>query len=257
MSQPCPILVINLDRSVDRLSRVTSSLQALNLSFERIRAIDAIEHRATAQETPSSSSSFHKPLTAAERACCMSHGIALRRAAGMDAPAVLILEDDVSLGPGFLGVLEALTSNPQELPDSTSLFGSRLRGRCIRNVFSSHRLMESVCPPISAVAILWTPNGAKKFIPACDRAVRPVDVERKHWWEWGLTHAWISNAPVQLDCKSSVQSTIGMRKSTGLPARMRKIKYHMGFSLASHLHYISFRGISSWLAAQSLVRDHE
>lgn len=116
MSQPCPILVINLDRSVDRLSRVTSSLQALNLSFERIRAIDAIEHRATAQETPSSSSSFHKPLTAAERACCMSHGIALRRAAGMDAPAVLILEDDVSLGPGFLGVLEALTSNPQELP---------------------------------------------------------------------------------------------------------------------------------------------
>lgn len=253
MNQPCPILVINLDRSADRLMRISQGLSDLGLAFERVRAIDAKELSPTSTPEPSLISRFHSPLTPTERACCMSHGVALRRAVELGAAAVLVLEDDVSFGPGFRDFLLHIASQPELLPDATSLFAQRPRGRCVRIVGHGHRLIESVCPPISAAAVLWTRAGARKFIPACDRAARPIDVERKHWWEWDLSHGWIESPPVKLHPVSSGQSTIGIRGDKGIAPRIRKHAYHIRFTLAAHANYLRHRGVRRWLEAQAPI----
>ena len=86
------VILINLDRRVDRLKDVTQELDDLEISYERISAVDAVKLGITPKD-----------------ACRASHIKALEMAEGN----TLILEDDATFMPNFL---ENFTKFIENLP---------------------------------------------------------------------------------------------------------------------------------------------
>lgn len=97
------ILVINLTRRPDRLAFMLSQLDALELAFERVEAIDG------RQDNVGSGTDLITPV---EIACALSHRKAWQRFLATDAPLCLILEDDVLIAPEAKHLLNA----PHDLP---------------------------------------------------------------------------------------------------------------------------------------------
>jgi GR25 family glycosyltransferase involved in LPS biosynthesis len=254
MSQPCPIFVINLERSIDRLANMRLQLDRLGLTFDLVRAVKASANEAAGSRHNHFLGEYFTCLTPGEQACRESHLLALRAVANSHDRAVLVLEDDAEVGPAAVAALTDLCSMPGPLPECTSLYGTRSRGSTVAQLRSGGSLMLSVSPPIGAVAILWTPSGARKFLDVADQhASRPIDVQRKHWWEGTLHAAWISPPPITESTAFGRQSTIGARSARGFGASLAKWSYRMRFLVSSHCHFLALHGVKRWWKAQERV----
>ena len=99
-----PTYVINLDRRPDRLATVTDNLNRIGLPFTRIRAIDG----QTLDGDPAT-----RRMSAGHVACCRSHYKAMAAFLDTDAPAALILEDDVEVSPTVPAILASLDWWPE------------------------------------------------------------------------------------------------------------------------------------------------
>lgn len=107
-SSPLQIYLINLDRSPHRLAHMRGRLDSLNISFQRIAAVDG----ATIQ----SEGDGARPLSAGEVGCLLSHRIAWERiAAGGGFGAVL--EDDLHVSAD----LHRFLGHSQWIPQGTDI----------------------------------------------------------------------------------------------------------------------------------------
>jgi glycosyl transferase family 25 len=100
------ILVINLDRSQDRLEFIASQMQRLGLEFTRLKATDAT--MIGDDEFDRLGGTYMRPLSRTELACLHSHSRAWRHCVDSNQP-VLVLEDDVVLSeklPSWLAELD-------------------------------------------------------------------------------------------------------------------------------------------------------
>jgi len=100
------ILLINLDRSPDRLAFMAAQLDRLGLAFTRLPAVDGAT--IADEEFNRLSPTYMRPLSRAELGCLFSHMSAWAFCAETNRPA-LILEDDAFLSdrlPAFLSELE-------------------------------------------------------------------------------------------------------------------------------------------------------
>lgn len=82
-------LVINLDRSVDRLAHVTQQFARIGVDFERVVAVDA------ANGSPVSA----PPLTVTEVCCFLSHRLCWRMIADGGDSHGAVFEDDIVFAP--------------------------------------------------------------------------------------------------------------------------------------------------------------
>ena len=113
-----PIYVINLDRRPDRLRSIIDQLDRLGLKALRVQALDG--ERATSKDFEPFVSfdgwARRRDMDLATAACIVSHRNALVRfLRETDAPAALMLEDDVKLAsdlPDFLTAAERTRSVP-------------------------------------------------------------------------------------------------------------------------------------------------
>ena len=113
MSQPCPILVINLERSIDRLANMRLQLDRLGLTFDLVRAVKASANEAAGSRHNHFLGEYFADLTPGEQACRESHLLALRAVANSHDRAVLVLEDDAEVGPAAVAALShIITGNP-------------------------------------------------------------------------------------------------------------------------------------------------
>lgn len=93
-------LVINLDRSSDRLAHVTAEFGRIGIAFERVVAIDARLRADLAQMPLRVPRSIGWRLTDSEIACLLSHRRCWEIVASGDDPYCAIFEDDVVLCDG-------------------------------------------------------------------------------------------------------------------------------------------------------------
>lgn len=93
-------LVINLDRSSDRLAHVTAEFGRIGIAFERVTAIDAQLRPDLAQMPLRVPRSIGWRLTDSEIACLLSHRRCWEIVASRDDPYCAIFEDDVVLCDG-------------------------------------------------------------------------------------------------------------------------------------------------------------
>jgi glycosyl transferase family 25 len=246
---PCPIFVINLDRSVARLENATRQLHGAGLEFERIAAIDgrALPEAELSRLCPDNSRLFFAPLTPGEVGCWLSHARALRTMIDRGLPRCVVFEDDFELRPGFARCLGELLALGDRLPDAVKLFGSRAHGEVLAALPGGDLVVRSNSPPICSTCTLWTERGAQKLLRASTQLRRPIDVDIKHWWELDLDVAWVS-PPVVVDSQEHMRSsTIGDRRVTGAGGRVAQLRYRWTYAIERHWRCMRGRGFAGWL----------
>lgn len=246
---PCPIFVINLDASVDRMDAAAAQLARAGLGFERIPAVDgrALDAAEAARLCPLGAGGFYSPLTRGEIGCYLSHLRAMRTMEERGIRRCLVLEDDFDLAPGFAACLHELCALGDRLPDAVKLHGSRRRGQVVATLPSGRALVRSSSPPICTVCTLWTMEGARKLVAASALLRRPIDVQLKHWWEMDLDLLWVAPPPVSDSAELTAASTIGSRKVKGAGARLRQLDYRLRYAAGREANFARRHGVTAWL----------
>lgn len=153
------VLIINLDRSKDRLAFQHAQMSALGLHYTRIPAANAQE--LNIDESAPYWNRWERPMRLSEKACFLSHHAVWEEIARGEKPA-LVLEDDAVLSNKVPALLE-------RFQDRTDIDHLNLETRGRRKLMSRQkasdpavaRLYQDRCG--SAAYILW-PTGAKKLL---------------------------------------------------------------------------------------------
>lgn len=250
-ASPCPILLINLERSRERLESARSQLAAAGLAAERLPAVDgrAIPADELRRLAPWDRAAFFKPLSPGEVGCYLSHVAAAERIVAENWPVALVLEDDFAIGPGFAADLAAVVALGDALPDMVRLDGSMTGGAQVAALPGGRRLVRHRRPATCTTALLWTRRGAAKFLAAARPLRRPVDVQLKHWWEGDLDILAVAPPPVGLHAIQASTSTIGLRRERSPAESLRQLAYKVGYALRSQLELMRRRGPRVWFRA--------
>lgn len=179
-----PIYVINLDRSVDRLARISADFHAAGWAFERVPAIDVSEvDSANAEgvyDEQANRRNYLAPLSPQEVACFLSHRRAWQTFLDTtDAPFGIFLEDDAAPIPGG-----------PNLPLLEQTFAESDRAQIIKlyhppSARISTRRRFPLVPPLGAVAQAMNRAAAQAVLEFTTRFHEPVDVALQRCWDHG------------------------------------------------------------------------
>lgn len=193
------VFVINLARSNERLANIKAQLDAINVPFERIDAVDGAQltDQDIEQIAPKSiiENHYFRPLGKGEIACALSHKKAWQQIIDDDLDFAIILEDDLELLENFSKTIELLASVPTSYWEFIKLFPLRKAGKS--NIAQSvdlddHTLIRYHKFPLSCVAQAVTKQAAIKMVSNLQTIKEPIDSQLKAWWEldilpFGLT----------------------------------------------------------------------
>lgn len=253
------IFLINLEEDQDRLATMDEQLSRLGLSYERFAAFRGTEIPPWLQEQffDAHGRQF-AALGAGEIGCYASHLAVCRKVAdeNLEGP-VLVLEDDVEIGPNLDEVLAAL----DRLPTDWEIV------RCINPPRSAFvplvRLTEGVEVirywriPVIAGAYLINRAGAVRFLSSLPRRQRPVDDDLRRFWETGLITYGLVPPPVLARPYHSRESAIarmGGRKTKTRDGRVREKAVRLAAALELHGPSVGIRCILANFAASVLRR---
>ena len=105
------VLLINLDRSPERLETSSAALAAADVNFERISGVDGAQIDLNALpnfDAARARRAMGRVLTAGEVGCYLSHLAAISRFLETDAAQCLVLEDDFEVQPGAFETVAGL-----------------------------------------------------------------------------------------------------------------------------------------------------
>lgn len=187
-----PILLINLERSTHRLHDVQNAMSELDLTFERVPAIDgrSVPHselNAVYSHTLNNLR-YNYDLTQGEIACYMSHRKAWQHLIDSGHQAAIILEDDIVLEPLFAQLhhaVEALNASAYANWDVIKLAQPfKPKEAMLLDTFGQFQLVDYKKPPMGGCGYLLSRQGAKKLLKRVP-FFRPVDVDLQWQWETG------------------------------------------------------------------------
>lgn len=182
-------IVINLDRSTDRLAHITQEFARVGMAFERFRGVDRTDLPDSVKAYfCDASGRIASPLRPGEIGCYASHlAVWQRISAGDYGPSVLVCEDDMVLPEGFAELVSVVI---QCAPNGWDLIN--LSGRTKRAVVpvceiadGQHHLVRFSRDPGSLAAYLISQDGARKLLRAGIRR-RQVDQDTRRPWAFGL-----------------------------------------------------------------------
>jgi glycosyl transferase family 25 len=205
-----PIYVINLDRDVERMASLASSLQALDLPFERVSAVLGKEVPDWEQLVDAGLYGVRNRLPMprpGEVGCYLSHLKAMEEFLRTDAPWCVILEDDVEVRPECVEVLAALGQKDDW--DLLKLFcfhyGLPVRKRALT---PTHHLVVHLTRTTSSAAYAINRRAAETLL----KSMRPISEQVDHAldrpWESGLRVRGVRPLPVVL-APVAATTTIG------------------------------------------------
>lgn len=179
------IYLINLARSTDRLAACARQLDAHDLSYERIDAVDGDDmHSSTIRDVYDfNKSSYHKHMTEGEIACYLSHVKTWQRIVDEKLDYAVILEDDILLQEGIQQALNAIASIDEPW-DLIKLAEAPIKRKVEHYIpVEDFSLVTYNKVPIRTCAQVISFAGAKKLLANSSRVTRPIDVELQYWWE--------------------------------------------------------------------------
>lgn len=238
-----PIIFINLDSDQKRRQRMEGEFARLGLDGRRFDATRwtalPADEQARFYSPELNARQFHKPLVNGEKGCYASHLRCWQMLLDSDAPALVVLEDDIRLKDEFAQVIQAI----EALPAGWDMI--KLIGRSDLGKREKLRAQAPLCPGFSLVDYRRIPSltagyvvsrsGAAKLLTQRLPFGRPVDVDLRYWWENRLQVRGIMPAAIRLD-ESSEQSSIGQKAGEGSLA----IKWHK-FCLKAAYSWHSWR----------------
>ena len=192
-----PILVINMDRSTDRLQQISDRLGKLDLIFERVPAISGKMLTSIEKKRINPKRSWLQ-MNDDEIGCYLSHLKAIRIVADRKLPRAIILEDDAAFDEDF--PVWARFDCP--LPDDADVL--KLEGFGAKDALKvpvlncNNRVIQfSYKPTGGAAAYLITLEGARKALKALDVMRGEIDYDLTAYWRTGLVVYDVSPFPAR------------------------------------------------------------
>lgn len=182
------VYVINLDRSVERMGRMRSWLAEHGLAHTRVPAVGADEWTDGTEDgfydPDANRRCYLAPLEREEIACLLSHRRAWRMFLESDAPAAVILEDDVIPlveREAWAGALAPLARDA--MPALWKLNALTGGARPTRGPF---RLTRPLLPELTGAAHGMNRAAAERLVAFTRTFHEPVDSALQRWWDHGV-----------------------------------------------------------------------
>ena len=239
--QTLPLVFINLDKDSERRTRIEGQLAHLGLPGERLPAV-WWKHLPPAEQSLLYSAErnhglYYQPLVDGEKGCYASHIQAWRQLLASDAPALVVLEDDVRLTPQFADVVNAIAAL-QEPWDMVKLLGrDREKVRSQRPLVPGTALVDYSRVPSMTAGYVVSRAGAAKLLAHRQPFGRPIDVDLRFWWECDqLRILGVSPSAIALDDTSEVSSIWDTRDTLTPGQRWRKFAMKLALTLGNAWH---------------------
>ena len=239
--QTLPLVFINLDKDSERRTRIEGQLAHLGLPGERLPAV-WWKHLPPAEQSLLYSAErnhglYYQPLVDGEKGCYASHIGAWQQLLASDAPALVVLEDDVRLTPQFADVVNAIAAL-QEPWDMVKLLGrDREKVRSQRPLVPGTALVDYSRVPSMTAGYVVSRAGAAKLLAHRQPFGRPIDVDLRFWWECDqLRILGVSPSAIALDDTSEVSSIWDTRDTLTPGQRWRKFTMKLALTLGNAWH---------------------
>ncbi|MBY0410954.1 MAG: glycosyltransferase family 25 protein [Burkholderiaceae bacterium] len=236
-----PIVFINLHRDAERRLRLFTALQQTPLKSQRFPAVWwtdlPVEEMQRMYSDAVNAQQYYKPLSNGEKGCYASHIGAWQLLLASDAPALVILEDDVLLRPQFTEVIHAVAAL-QEPWDMVKLLGrDPEKMRSARPLTANTRLVDYRRVPSMTAGYVISRAGATKLLAHRQPFGRPIDVDLRFWWECDkLRILGVSPSAIALDDTSEISTIWQERDVLRFPQRWRKFTMKLALTLGNAWH---------------------
>ncbi len=251
MAQAVPVIVVNLDRSTDRLAHMRAEFERVRLSFERFPAVNGTDLPENVRSYfCDASGRIISPLRAGEIGVYASFlTIWQRVAAGHYGRAALVCEDDISVPDDLGGLLAAVLRTAPEGWDVIRLSSTTHRAVALVSPLGNGRtLVRYTKSPMLTGATLISRAGAAKLLRDGIRR-QPADCDVARPWRYGLDEYGISPAPIAQGRASSVIEEMGGRRHDSRHRTLRRLSQSFSPEKLHRLaHNLRTMGLRQWLA---------
>ena len=197
-----PVFVISLKRAVDRRALSRRALDRIGLDFEFFDAIEGARlsdaELTAAYDAEKNAWQYKRPLSRPEIGCYLSHHALWKRIVDENLEGAVILEDDFAADASLKKVVDEIK-------------GAALNGALVK-LFARKPCAGLTVAPLKDKRRLVAPNRVPGLTLgyALDRTAaemllanalpfsRPLDMDIKHWWEFGLPVLVVEPPPLSV-----------------------------------------------------------
>jgi glycosyl transferase, family 25 len=203
MSIKSKILLINLDKSKERLALCDKRMIAAQLSYERISAVYGADLDTTQIDQHYSKHlgwrSYYKELNVGEIGCYLSHRKAWQKIVDEQLDFAIILEDDFYMSGDLTRVMNLIGEIQHEWHYIKLAKHSRKRKAIHQIPLAEYSLVTYDKVPARTCAQVVSYAGAKLLLANSSPFGRPIDIDLQHWWEKKIKLFGIEPCPVTPD----------------------------------------------------------
>ncbi|MDR1496916.1 MAG: glycosyltransferase family 25 protein [Puniceicoccales bacterium] len=252
------ILVINLDCSPERLARTAAQLNALNLAWERLPAVDGrsagASFAADAYSPELNRHQFKRTLSLGEIGCFLSHRRAWQRILDAGWDGAIILEDDVILSKEFSEIPAILAATAGHW-EAVKLWTKRQNYLLFNKIKPADNprwhLADYFEIPSGTVAQAITATAAAKLLATTSAFGVPVDTALQRYWKTGVSFKALLPLAVSLspEFNSDIVTVGGNRGDLQKYPRRRfaPFLYKCGYNASACYHAIRKHGTATVL----------
>lgn len=221
---PVQILVISLERSIERRERVKEQLNKISIQWDFLNAVDgyALPKMPASYDCAKVKRLQGYELTPGEVGCFLSHIKAWEACIAAQRPT-LVFEDDFILGPNFEAVLLDLLEIPNEW-DLVRLSGIYKTKDSLLVQRGLYDLVQNLGDPCGTACYLLNPHAAQVLINNAGNIYQPVDHYLEHFKKHHLACLAAKPYPVELaQSKSTITDRPGRAPIKGYQKLLRSI----------------------------------
>lgn len=235
MTMP-PIFVINLDKSTERMAKISDRLDELEVPFERISAVYGAELSQKELEInydpELNAKKYRRELPCGEIGCYMSHIKAWKMIIERKLDCAIILEDDITIDEEFREIAERLAGSIDDF-DVVKLFCGKSNPKIVASepISPNHKLCRFYKVLSGNPGQLITFNGAKSLLASHQKFGRPVDVDIQHWWESDINVLGVFPPIVNIlqSIQSDIDSQLTRKNKTTMSGAIKNIGLRLKF----------------------------
>lgn len=241
-----PSYVINLADNAVRMANARAQLEAAQLPFHRIEAVNgwrlAPDEIARVYDAKANATRAKADLVPAEIGCYLSHIAAWRAIAEGDAPGGFIFEDDFEADGALAPTLQALSVDGGSDWDMVKLFTFDPDAKTVstRPLTDTIRLAVPFRVPTCLIGYGLTRAAAQRLAKRSIPFFRPVDEDQKYFWETGLRVALTLPVPIKVGDQQAITGTIGTARrdaaASGLGRFWRGLRTQLSYQAALRWH---------------------
>jgi glycosyl transferase, family 25 len=233
------VYVINTKESKARLRTIEKNLEEINLSFERVQAIEPVDliNFQNKYNLKKNKAEYHKILGAGEICCYLSHIKCWEMIVANNLDFAVILEDDVSVDESILNIIHLINKKKIDFDWDYLKLGESPEKRKYEIIFSKekHEFIKYIKAPSGTFGQIVSNRGARKLILNSIQIYRPVDIDIQYVWENKLKIFGVRPYPVTINETTGTIDSIQNRKKnkTNYLVKLKNIlkeKYYLLFN---------------------------